>query len=230
MNLVYTGKTKNVYSLADGNFLLEFKDDATGKDGTFDPGENAIALTIDGLGNASLSLTQYFFTLLEQEGIPTHYVSADLKRNSMIVKPAKKFGNGLEVICRFRAVGSFYRRYGEYIGKGDALDALVEFTLKNDELGDPLVTKETLSTLGIMSKEHCEECKNLTQKIGRIIAKNLNSKGLELYDIKFEFGLIDGKVALIDEISGGCMRVYKGDVWVQPMDLNNMILTGNPLI
>jgi len=224
MNLVYSGKTKDVFALEDGSYLLKFKDDATGKDGVFDPGENSVALTIDGLGKESLALSQYFFNLLGSLDVPTHYISADLDNSTMIVRPVKIFGKGLEIICRFRAVGSFYKRYGEYIGEGEALDGLVEFTLKNDAKGDPPITKESLAALGIMTEEQYEECKALTKKIGRIIADDLQKKGLELYDIKFEFGQVDGRVMLADEISGGCMRAYKDGVWIQPMDLNKLIL------
>ena len=107
MKLTYEGKTKNVYELEDGNYLLQFKDDVTGEDGVFDPGANTVGLTIEGAGQTGLRLTKYFFELLEDKGIPTHYVSANVQENTMIVKPAKIFGNGLEVICRYRAVGSF---------------------------------------------------------------------------------------------------------------------------
>ena len=224
MKLIYTGKTKDVYSLDDGNYLLKFKDDATGKDGVFDPGENSIALTVDGLGKESLALTLYFFAMLRKAGIPTHYVSADIANSAMTVKPAKIFGKGLEVICRYRAVGSFFRRYGDYISEGAALDALVEFTLKNDSKSDPPISKESLIQLHIMTDAEYEACKQLAQKIGSIISTNLQEKGLELYDIKFEFGLVDGKVTLVDEVSGGCMRVYKDGIWMQPMELNSMIL------
>ena len=224
MNLIYIGKTKDVFDLNNGTYLLKFKDDATGKDGVFDPGENSVALTIDGLGKESLALSRHFFNLLESLGIPTHYISANLDDSTMIVKPVKIFGKGLEVVCRFRAVGSFYKRYGEYIDEGDVLAGLVEFTLKNDAKGDPPITKESLAALGIMTEEQYEECKALAKKIGFIIADDMQKKGLELYDIKFEFGQTDGRVVLADEISGGCMRAYKDGVWIQPMDLNKLIL------
>ena len=224
MNLIYTGKTKDVYALDDGNYLLKFKDDATGKDGVFDPGENAVALTIDGLGKESLALSQYFFTLLSDAGIDTHYISADLGNSTMIVKPLKMFGKGIEVVCRFRAVGSFFRRYNDYITEAEPLDGLVEFTLKNDALGDPPITKESMAMLGIMTESQYEEIKTLTKKIGRIIGEDLKKKGLELYDIKFEFGAANGQILLADEISGGCMRAYKDGVWIQPMDLNELLL------
>ena len=110
MELVYTGKTKNVYALENGNYLLKFKDDCTGKDGVFDPGENAVGLTIDGVGDVNLRMSVYFFEKINAAGIRTHYVGADLGETTMEVLPAKVFGKGLEVICRRRAVGSFLRR------------------------------------------------------------------------------------------------------------------------
>jgi len=224
MKLTYTGKTKDVYTLDDGNILLKFKDDATGKDGVFDPGENAVALTIDGLGRECLALSRHFFILLADAGIATHYISSNLDDYTMTVKPVRMFGKGLEVVCRFRAVGSFLRRYGDYIEEAAPLDGLVEFTLKNDDKGDPPITKESLAMLGIMTEAQYEEIKSMTQKIGRVIGEDLQKKGLELYDIKFEFGVADGQILLADEISGGCMRAYKDGVWVQPMDLNQLLL------
>jgi len=224
MKFVKQGKTKDVYVLNDGNFLLQFKDDATGKDGVFDPGENAVALSIDGLGRECLALSCHFFALMEKHGVPTHFVSADLDKTTMTVRPAQMFGKGLEVICRFRAVGSFLRRYGDYITEAAPLDALIEFTLKNDAASDPPITQETLAALGIMDEARYNECKMLAKKIGGIIADDLAAKGLELYDIKFEFGLVDGRVVLVDEVSGGCMRAYKNGVWIQPMELNSIIL------
>ncbi|MCL2235952.1 MAG: phosphoribosylaminoimidazolesuccinocarboxamide synthase, partial [Defluviitaleaceae bacterium] len=118
MELVYTGKTKDVFALADGNYLLQFKDDATGKDGVFDPGENSVGLTIDGLGRESIALSKYFFEMLGRGGVPTHFISADLDKAQMVVKPAVMFGKGLEVVVRFKATGSFTRRYGDYIPEG----------------------------------------------------------------------------------------------------------------
>lgn len=114
-NLVYEGKTKNVYALENGNYLLKFKDDVTGEDGVFDPGANQVGLTIEGVGQVNLRMSVYFFEKIQEAGIRTHYVSSNLDDATMEVLPAKVFGHGLEVICRNKAVGSFIRRYGEYI-------------------------------------------------------------------------------------------------------------------
>ena len=223
--LVYTGKTKDVFALDNGNYLLKFKDDCTGKDGVFDPGENSVGLKIDGVGDVNLRMSVYFFEKLNAAGIKTHYISADLKDTTMEVIPAKPFGKGLEVICRHKAVGSFYRRYSDYIEEGADLDAYVEMTFKNDAKGDPLVTKDGLIALGVMTDAQYDATKEMTQKITAIVADDLKAKGLILYDIKFEFGYnADGEVILIDEIASGNMRVYKDGKIVDPMDLTKMIL------
>ena len=221
--LVYVGKTKNVYALENGNYLLEFKDDCTGKDGVFDPGENSVGLTIEGVGDVNLRMSMYFFEKINAAGIKTHYVSADLAKTTMEVLHAKVFGKGLEVICRHKAVGSFFRRYGQYIEEGADLPAYVETTFKNDELGDPLVTKDALVILGVMTEKQYEDIKEMTQKITQIVADDLKEKGLVLYDIKFEYGYdAEGKVMLIDEIASGNMRVYKDGKYIDPMTLSKL--------
>ena len=223
--LVYVGKTKNVYALENGNYLLEFKDDCTGKDGVFDPGENSVGLTIEGVGDVNLRMSMYFFEKINAAGIKTHYVSADLAKTTMEVLPAKVFGKGLEVICRHKAVGSFFRRYGQYIEEGADLPAYVETTFKNDELGDPLVTKDALVILGVMTEQQYEDIKVMTQKITQIVADDLKEKGLVLYDIKFEYGYdAEGKVMLIDEIASGNMRVYKDGKYIDPMTLSKLFV------
>ena len=195
MEKIYEGKTKTVFQLENGNVLLKFKDDCTGKDGVFDPGENSIGLTIDGIGKANLETSIHFFEILKKEGIKTHYVSADIDNATMEVLPCKVFGKGLEVICRLKATGSFIRRYGDYIADGTAIEGgYVETTFKDDAKGDPLVTEDAAKL------------------------------GLDLYDIKFEFGYHNGEVILIDEIASGNMRVYKDGKYVDPVTLTSIIL------
>ena len=221
--LVYSGKTKDVFALDNGNYLLKFKDDCTGKDGVFDPGENSVGLTIEGVGDVNLRMSIYFFEKVNAAGIKTHYVSADLAETTMEVLPAKVFGKGLEVICRNKAVGSFFRRYSDYIEEGADLPSYVETTFKNDEKGDPLVTKDGLIDLGVMTAEQYDDIKVMTQQITKIVADDLAEKGLVLYDIKFEFGYdADGKVMLIDEIASGNMRVYKNGEYIEPMTLSEL--------
>ncbi len=226
MKLIYTGKTKDVYALDDGNYLLKFKDDVTGENGVFDPGSNTVGLTIDGIGKAGLRLTKFFFEILREKGIPTHYIDANIEKATMTVKPATVFGKGLEVICRYRAVGSFLRRYGMYAEEGQPLDAFVEVTLKDDERQDPPITKDALAMLGLLSAEEYEVLKDLTRKIGNVVKEELAKKGVELYDIKFEFGRVgkDRQIVLIDEISGGNMRAYKDGKYIEPLLLEKLML------
>ena len=221
--LIYTGKTKNVYALENGNCLLKFKDDCTGKDGVFDPGENSVGLTIEGVGDVNLRMSIYYFEKMNAAGIRTHYVSANLDDTTMEVLPAKVFGKGLEVICRYKAVGSFFRRYSDYIEEGADLPEYVEMTFKNDAKGDPLVTKEGLVALGVMTAQQYDDIVTMTKQVTRIVADDLKEKGLDMYDIKFEFGYDpEGKVMLIDEVASGNMRVYKDGQYIDPMSLNKL--------
>jgi len=224
LKLIYQGKTKDVYENPDGSYTLKLKDDATGKDGVFDPGENAVGLSIEGLGRESLRLTAYFFEMLAREGVPTHYLGCDIENVAMQVRPAKVFGQGLEFVCRLKAGGSFIRRYGSYAQTGGNLGFLVEATLKDDGRGDPPATKDTLLALGIMTDREFETCKALTKSIAGLVADDLAAKGLELWDLKFEFGKAGDEIMLMDEVSGGCMRVYKGGELLHPIELTKLIL------
>lgn len=224
MELIFRGKTKDIYKDEDGNLVLKFKDDVTGVDGVFDPGANQVALTIDGVGKEDLKVTKYFFEKLNEKNIPTHYISSDVENNTMTVKPATVFGKGIEVICRFKAVGSFIRRYGLYIESGADLPGYVEITLKDDDRQDPLITKEGLITLNIINEEQYNKIVELTETICNEIKNELAKKDLELYDIKLEFGeLENGQIVLIDELSGGNMRVYKKDEYIEPMEIGKYL-------
>lgn len=222
---MYEGKTKNVYRMENGNFLLHFKDDVTGQDGVFDPGSNTVGLVMEGAGRAGLRLSRHFFEILREKGIPTHYIDANLEQATMTVKPAEVFGKGLEVICRYRATGSFYRRYGLYVKEGQPLDCLVEFTLKDDARQDPPITGETLAMLGLLTPDECHVLRDLARSIARIVCSELLSHGIELYDIKFEFGRVgpDRQIALIDEISGGNMRAYQNGRALEPLKLADLV-------
>lgn len=225
MKMTYVGKTKDVFALDNGNVLLKFKDDCTGKDGVFDPGENTIGLQIKGIGKANLETSVHFFEILKEAGIKTHYVSANVEEATMEVLPATVFGKGLEVICRLKATGSFIRRYGDYIEDGAVLEGgYVEATLKDDDRCDPLITSEGLEALGIMTQEMFDSMKRQTIIITNLVAADLATKGLDLYDIKFEFGFNNKEVILIDEIASGNMRVYKDGKIVEPVDLTTIIL------
>lgn len=226
MKLIYQGKTKDVYVLENGNYLLKFKDDLTGEDGVFNPGSNTVGLTMEGAGKAGLRLTKLFFEKLKENNIPTHFINANIDEATMTVKPAIAFGKGIEVICRYRAVGSFLRRYALYAKEGQPLDALIEVTLKDDERNDPLITEDALDMLGILSKDDYKILKDLTKKVCNTIKKMLAEKGIELYDIKLEFGRIkdSNEIILIDEISGGSMRTYIDGKYIEPLELERLML------
>src|SRR5690606_38729636 len=123
---------------------------------------------------------------------------------------------GLEVICRYRAVGSFLRRYGMYAEEGQELDGFVEVTLKDDARQDPPISEDALAMLGILSHDEYKRLKELTREIGAIVKAELKEKGIELYDIKLEFGRAGDykEITLIDEISGGNMRAYKNGDYI----------------
>ena len=220
---VYEGKTKTVFELDNGNYLLKFKDDVTGTDGVFDPGANTVGLSIEGVGKGGLKLTTYFFEMLEKNGIKTHYVKSDIENSTMEVLPATVFGNGIEVICRFKAVGSFMKRYGQYAKEGQDLDAFVEVTLKDDAREDPPITKDALAILDILNADEYESLKSQTQNICKLVKEELKKYDCELFDIKLEFGRNNGEVILIDEISGGNMRVYKNGEYIEPLKLVDIV-------
>lgn len=226
MELVYKGKTKDVYRLADGNIQLQFKDDVTGEDGVFDPGANTVGLTMEGAGKSALTMTTYFFEKLQALNIPTHFLTADIEAETMNVKDAVMFGNGVEVICRYRAVGSFYRRYGQYCEEGQLLDSFVEVTLKDDERNDPPISQDGLVQLGILTNDEYVELVQLTKVISQFVKEELAKHQLELYDIKLEFGRdkVTNHIMLIDEISGGNMRVYdENNHYIEPLALEKKI-------
>lgn len=225
MELIYTGKTKDVYKLTDGTIKLIFKDDVTGEAGVFDPGANTVGLTIEGAGKSALRMTTYFFEKLHEKNVATHYVKTDYDEIAMYVKPAQMLGNGLEFICRFRAVGSFYRRYGAYCEEGQSLDGFVEVTIKDDERGDPPISGDALIALGILTRDEYDRLKEWTKEISEFVQVEMDKRNLTLYDMKLEFGrdFSTGELMLIDEISGGNMRVYDKDgKFVEPSVLEKI--------
>ncbi|MDR0475733.1 MAG: phosphoribosylaminoimidazolesuccinocarboxamide synthase [Treponema sp.] len=210
MILVKNGKTKDVYKLPDGNFLLKFKDTVTGHpSGEADPGGNSVIGSVAGVGSGALKMSVYYFELLKKQSVFSHYISADLSKSEMIVRPASPFGKGLEFVIRYRAAGSFVRRFGLYCKEGDILPKVFEVTLKDDEHDDPPATQDILAVLKLLSKDQYDEIHSESIKICDMVKDDLAARGLELIDIKVEFGIVNGKIALIDEISPGNMRVYK---------------------
>lgn len=221
MEVTYRGKTKNLFQ-EDGKFFMQFKDDMTGTDGVFDTGGNQVAGSVAGAGHECIKVSKYFFERLKEEGIKTHYINADLEKNVMKVKKASVFGKGIEVITRFVAVGSFIRRYGSYIEEGKPLNNYTEITLKDDDRDDPLIIEDALVQLGILKEGEYDKICQMNIKISNIIKDILKEKGLDLYDIKLEYGRLAGsdEIVLIDEVSGGNMRAYKDGKYIKPLELS----------
>lgn len=221
MEVTYRGKTKNLFQ-EDGKFFMQFKDDMTGTDGVFDTGGNQVAGSVAGAGHECIKVSKYFFERLKEEGIKTHYINADLEKNVMEVKKASVFGKGIEVITRFVAVGSFIRRYGSYIEEGKPLNNYTEITLKDDDRDDPLIIEDALVQLGILKEGEYDKICQMNIKISNIIKDILKEKGLDLYDIKLEYGRLadSDEIVLIDEVSGGNMRAYKDGKYIKPLELS----------
>ncbi len=228
MELINKGKTKDVYRIDDKTVRLLFKDDVTGADGVFDPGANDVGLQIEGIGNLGLRLTTFFFEKLS-DIVPTHFIASDISNNTMDVKLCKPFGNGLEVICRLQAAGSFIRRYGAYIKEYTPLDYLVEFTLKDDQRQDPLITEDSLIALKILDQKQYDVLEKYTVAITQALKSCLSDLDLELIDIKYEYGIADGGIVLMDEISAGSMRVSQDGKILDPITLSNIILKAHNL-
>lgn len=222
MHRIYTGKTKDVFLRDDGNVLLRFKDTVTGVGDRIDSGANEVIGEVAGKGRSSFRLTLRFFELLHEAGIPTHFISVGPDENAIIARLARSFK--VEVICRVKAWGSFVRRYGDYVREGDPLPSLVEFTLKDDERGDPLITEDALVALKIVSREAVDYMKVTARRATSLIAGHVNERGLELIDIKYEFGEVEGQTMIIDEVSGDSMRVARGGQILLQTELEEALL------
>ena len=202
------GKTKDVHINADGTCTFKFRDDACGEDGVFDPGANQVGLKIDGKGRASLLLSQHFFPILKEEGIPVHFIRADAQMGVMYCRHLDMLP--VEFIWRDKAWGSFCKMYG--VEQGYALGGLVEATLKNDALGDPRINREACVRLGKMTQDQYDFCEFCIRRIGFILQNELEKHGYTLIDFKVEFGAdSEGRVRLADEISGDIWRVLDKD-------------------
>ena len=214
MEKIYTGKTKDVFKHSQEKLMFYFKDEVTGENGVIDPGANSVLGQISGKGRMSLELSQYYFNLLEKNSVPTHFIKAIPAEGYMEVKNARPPGEhlsptgGLEFICRLKAYGSFVKRYQKYVKEElQELPYLVEITLKDDEKGDPLINDDAIVALDILSENQLFQGKQYTRQASKVIAHDLEQKGLSLLDIKFEFGLYGNDVILIDEVSADAMRV-----------------------
>ncbi|NJE00995.1 phosphoribosylaminoimidazolesuccinocarboxamide synthase [Thermococcus sp. JdF3] len=204
MRLVYSGKTKDVYE--DGPYLIfHFKDTVLGRNGREDSGGNEVIGEMAGKGSLVLEQTEFFFRLLERNGVKTHFVERIDERKARFLKAERI---PLEVIYRELAYGSFLRRYKGWTKPFQRL-GVVEFTLKDDSLDDPPIAEEAVVALGIAGEEEVREMKETTRKVARILREFFSSKGLQLVDFKLEFGRLDGRLIIIDELSGDTMRVAK---------------------
>jgi phosphoribosylaminoimidazole-succinocarboxamide synthase len=202
------GKTKDITVNNDGTCTFLFKDDACGEDGVFDPGANQVGLKIDGIGRASLLLTQHFFQILKEKGVTTHFISADIEKGTMTCKHLDILP--VEFIWRSKAWGSFCKMYG--VEQGRVLNGLVEATLKDDSLGDPRINEEACIALGKLTKSQYDWCDAATRAIGKTLAEEMKKHDYELIDFKVEFGLDkEGNIMLADELSGGIWRLLGKD-------------------
>ncbi len=230
-NLVYRGKSKDVYKISSGahkgKYRFVFTDRATGymENGkpVFDPGYDVVVGEIPGKGAIACRFASHFFKLLQARGLATHYIDT-ISDNEMIVEPAIPLGmkvavsgvagaeplSNLEFTWRNNATGSFWRRY-PFVRPCKNVHKVVEAWTKGDS--DILITLEALEETGALTKKEIAESVKLVKKIADIVSKEFTSKGLHVIDGKFELGRLkygDGKIVLIDEISPDVLRVCRG--------------------
>ena len=204
MEVIYEGKTKRLLRAGD-HAVLKFKDEVTGDaEGNPDPGGNLVIGTLDAKGAASAKVTAYFFKLMDEAGISTHF--RGLRSNDEI-EVALTTPIPLEVIYRAKAFGSFLARYRGHVKPLTPLN-LVEFNLKDDTLADPLITRQAILKLGLTSDVELGRIEVTTRKVAGLVRGALTGVGLELIDMKLEFGRADDNLLVIDELSGDTMRVY----------------------
>ena len=221
LNKIYEGKTKDVYQYRDDEILLYTKDETTGWWKTDDagnryfeedPGGNEVGPAVAGMGQKNLISSEYYFKKFIEAGIPTHYIDCDIDENLMLVKAGEIFGQGFEAIIRFYAMGSLLRRFPNEYAEGQPMVDFFETTLKSDADNDPPITKEALAEQGVLTEAQYDQIKRICREAAEVIQTDLKEEGLTLVDIKFEIGLVDGEIVLIDEVSAGVMRVAKGEV------------------
>ena len=198
LEMLYEGKAKKVYKTEDEKqYIVEYKDDATAFNG-----EKKGAIADKGIVNNTMS--SIIFQLLEDKGIPTHMIKLLSDRQSL-VKAVKILP--LEVIIRNIAAGSMSKRLG--VEEGTILKKTVlEFSYKNDDLGDPIINDYHIFALDLATEEQVEVVKEYTFKINEILKDFFIEKGLKLIDFKLEFGIYDGQVILADEISPDTCRLW----------------------
>jgi len=230
-NLVYRGKSKDVFRITSGaykgKYRFVFTDRGTGyfENGkpVFDPGYDVVVGEIPGKGAIACRFATYFFRLLKSKGVATHYIDT-ISDNEMIVEPAiplsmKAQGpafpgsaplSNLEFTWRNNATGSFWRRY-PFVRPCKNLHRVVEAWTKGDS--DILITMDALAETGALTRKEIGGSVKLVQKIADIVSKEFASRKLHVIDGKFELGRLkygDGKIVLIDEISPDVLRVCRG--------------------
>lgn len=196
---MYEGKAKKVFATDDPNLcIVSYKDDATAFNGLKKG-------TIAGKGVINNRVTNYLMGKLEQEGIPTHFVEELSERDTLVRRVSIV---PLEVIVRNIAAGSFSKRFGVPEGT-DLKCSTIEFCLKDDELGDPMVNEYHVYACGWATREEVETIKDLTFRVNEYLKKYFAAIGILLVDFKLEFGkTADGKIVLADEISPDTCRFW----------------------
>ena len=210
MKTLYDGKTKTVMlDEATGVVNLFFKDTATGENGMFDPGYNTVGGSVEGKGKIGLIISKYFFELMEKNGIPTHFLGADIDQNLMQVK--KLTVPKLEFVLRYFTAGSMCRRFT--LPEGIPFDPpYKEVTLKDDEQGDPLITERLCLMKEMLVPGVFDQGLELVEKVGEVLKVELAKMDLQLIDFKIEVGYDeDGKVYVVDEIPPDIWRVKDKD-------------------
>ncbi|MGL6198314.1 MAG: phosphoribosylaminoimidazolesuccinocarboxamide synthase [Lachnospiraceae bacterium] len=195
---MYEGKAKKVFKTEDPDVVIvDYKDDATAFDGKKKG-------TIVGKGVINNRMTNYIFQVLEKEGIPTHFIE-ELSERETAVKKVEIVP--LEVIIRNVAAGSFSKRLG--VDEGSKLLApTLEFSYKDDDLGDPLINDYFAIALGLSNREEIEKITQYAFKVNDVLKEFFKGAGIELIDFKIEFGRYHGDVILADEISPDTCRLW----------------------
>lgn len=206
MKKLYTGKTKDVLTdEATGSVYLLFKDSATGENGVFDPGSNTVGGSVDGKGKIGLAISKYFFEVMKENNIPTHYLNADVENGLMEVR--KLTVPKLEFVLRYFTAGSMCRRFT--LEEGIPFDPpYLEVTLKDDEQGDPLISERLCIMKGLLREGQYNEALEILVRVGEVLKKELSKLNLTLIDFKIEVGYDeDGKMYVVDEITPDIWRV-----------------------
>ncbi|MCL1921164.1 MAG: phosphoribosylaminoimidazolesuccinocarboxamide synthase [Kiritimatiellaeota bacterium] len=206
MDTIYTGKTKDVLmDAATGERYLLFKDSATGENGVFDPGSNTVGGSVQGKGRVGLEVTQYFFELMEKNGVPTHYLGADL--DSCLMKVKAVTVPKLEFVLRYFTAGSMCRRFT--LESGVPFDPpYAEVTLKDDAQGDPLISERLCLMKGLLAPSQYQAGLDLLVRVGDVLRAELAQMNLTLIDFKVEFGFdVSGSICVADEITPDIWRV-----------------------